>query len=430
MGDGDALDLIVVGAGPAGLSCAWEAASAGLQVAVLERGDVAGAKNLSGGRVYLEPLRSLCGELLDGAPLERSVISESIVLAGRNDSASFRLDGAAGDLPSSATVLRARLDAFLADRVSEKGAMVLPQQRVDMLVREGDRVVGAKVGGEDLRASLVVLADGALSFLAEEAGLRRGRPHGQYAVGVKELIALDASAIEQRFNVGPGLGASRLYAGAVTAGVPGGGFLYTNAETVSLGLVFQLPGVRDWRGDEHLWELLERFKERADVAPLIAGGRTVEYGAHLVPEPVFEALPCPGAPGLLLAGDAAGLVLNTGTTVRGMDFAMASGVLAGRTAIEALRAKLDPAAALAHYRAALEGSFVMRELRAHRKAHGLLAMPHLYSHYPQAVTALAREFFAVGGDGASMTVKAAVKRLRKDVLGWRGLKDLFRFGKM
>ena len=430
MGDGDALDLIVVGAGPAGLACAWEAASAGLQVAVLERGDVAGAKNLSGGRLYLEPLRGLCGPLLEGAPLERSVVSESIALAGDTDGASFRLDGPGGGAPTSATVLRARLDAFLADRVSEKGAMVLPQQRVDALVREGGRVVGAKVGGEDLRAALVVVADGALSFLAEEAGLRRGRPLAQYAVGVKELIALDAAAIEQRFNVGPGEGASRLYVGAVTAGVPGGGFLYTNAESVSLGLVFQLPAVRGWTGDAHLWELLERFKARPDVAPLLAGGRTIEYGAHLVPEPDLGALPCPGASGLLLAGDAAGFVINTGTTVRGMDLAIASGVLAGRTAVATLQSKLEPAASLAHYRAALDASFVMRELRAHRKAHGVLATPHLYSHYPQAIAALAREFFGVGADGASMTVKAASKRLRKDVLGWRGLRDLLRFGKM
>ena len=114
MGDGDALDLIVIGAGPAGLACAWEAASAGLQVAVLERGDVAGAKNLSGGRLYLEPLRGLCGPLLEGAPLERSVVSESIALAGDTDGASFLFvnkdarsvanSNAAIDLSDSATV--------------------------------------------------------------------------------------------------------------------------------------------------------------------------------------------------------------------------------------------------------------------------------------------------------------------------------------
>jgi electron transfer flavoprotein-quinone oxidoreductase len=431
MSDGDELDVLVVGAGPAGLACAWEAAAADLQVAVLERGDVAGSKNLSGGRLYLEPLRALCGPLLEGAPLERTVVSESIVLTDATSSVSFRMDDAPGEeLPSSATVLRARLDAFLADRVGEKGAMVLPQQRADELVEEGGRVVGVKVGGDVLRAGLVVVADGALSFLAERAGLRKDRPLERYAVGVKEIIELDAATIDQRFNVPAGCGASRLYMGEVTGGLAGGGFLYTNATSVSLGLVFQLPVVRAWTGEAHLWELLERFKERSDVASLIAGGRPVEYGAHLVPETEPKALPVPGKPGMLLAGDAAGFVLNTGTTVRGMDLAIASGVLAGRTAVEAKRSKLDPAATLAHYRAALDGSFVMRELRAHKKAHEVLATPHLYSHYPKAVAELAREFFRVGDDGRTMTVKQAVKRLRKDVLGWRGIRDLLRFNKM
>jgi len=431
MGDGDELDIIVVGGGPAGLACAWEAASAGLQVAVLERGDVAGAKNLSGGRLYLEPLRALCGPLLDGAPLERPVISESIALTDDASSVSFRLDdGPGASLPSSATVLRARLDAFLADRVGEKGAMVLPQQRADDLIEEGGRIVGVKVAGDELRAGLVVVADGALSFLAERAGLRPRRAPELYAVGVKEIIELPAATIEQRFNVPEGQGASRLYVGKVTEGLAGGGFLYTNKDSISLGLVFQLPTVRAWKGEAHLWELLERFKERPDIASLVAGGRTVEYGAHLVPEPEFKSLPVPGKPGMLLAGDAAGFVLNTGTTVRGMDFAIASGALAGRTAAEAKKSKLDPAATLSHYRAALEESFVMRELRAHRKAHGVLAAPHLYAHYPEAVAKLAREFFKVGEDGRTMTVKRAVKTLRKDVLGWRGIRDLLRFTKM
>lgn len=433
MSNGDELDLIVVGAGPAGLACAFEAASRGLQVAVLERGDVAGSKSLSGGRLYLGPLRGLVGDLLEGAPFERQVVSESIVLAGQGAGLTIRLDGQQAEAPAeSVTVLRAKLDAFLADRAAEKGAMVMGQQRVEALVREGDKIAGVLVGPEQLRAETIVAADGALSFVAAEAGLKPERPAHAFGVGVKETIRLDAEAIEERFNLAPGHGASRLYLGEVTRGLPGGGFLYTNAESLSLGLVVNAGALQGWQSEEKLWELMERFKERPEIAPLVAGGETVEYGAHLVPEAGLAGVPSRlGLPGLLLAGDAAGLVLNTGSTVRGMDLALASGTLAGRAVADAREAKESPAACLARYEEALGASFVMRELRAHRGAPEALALERIYNHYPKEVVRLAQGFFRVAEDGVSMSPRGAFGLLRRDVFqGWRGVRDAWRLRKI
>ncbi|MCP4678200.1 MAG: FAD-dependent oxidoreductase [Deltaproteobacteria bacterium] len=427
MSNEDELDVIVVGAGPAGLACAFEVASKGLEVAVLERGDVAGAKNLSGGRLYLGPLRELCGNLLKDAPFERRVVSESIVMCDEDSSLSFRVHTGSGDeRAESVTVLRAKLDEFLADKASEAGALVMGQQPGGELVREDGRIAGVMVGEEELRASVVVAADGALSFLAEEVGIRKERVPHSYGVGVKEIIEIKSDIINDRFNVSADQGEARLFIGRITRGLPGGGFIYTNKGSLSIGIVVQMSALQKWKSEEKLWELLERFKERSDVAPLIAGGKTVEYGAHLIPEGGVDDMPPLGIPGLLFCGDAAGLVLNTGATLRGMDLALASGTIAGRSIVAAREADMDPAACLKTYEQALAESFVMKEMQSHRKAPALLALERLYDHYPKETVRVAKKFFEVGKEGESMSIGQAMKKMRRDVLGWRGLKDLWR----
>jgi electron transfer flavoprotein-quinone oxidoreductase len=429
MTEAEELDVIVVGAGLAGLSCAWQTASAGLTTAVLERGDVPGGKNLSGGRLYLDPVQDLCGDLLEGAPFERRVVSEAIVLTDDDAGVTIRVDGADDrERAGSVTVLRAKLDQHLAEKLAEKDAFALPEQKAEELLRDDSgRVVGVEVGGEELRAKVVVAADGGLSFLAERAGLRAERTARDYAVGIKEIIGLDAATIEARFNVAPGEGAARLYLGRVTRGLPGGGFLYTNTTSLSLGLVVHVEGLQRWGGDDKLWELLEAFKARPEIAPLVDGGETLEYGAHIVPEGGFGALPSAfGIPGLLLVGDAAGLVLNTGVTVRGMDLALVSGALAGRAIAENASGELDPEGCLASYQRALAKSFALEQLRRHRRAPELLALERLYERYPRGAVQVAGELFGVGPDGGSLSIGKAMKKLRKDVLGLRGLLDLWK----
>ncbi len=427
MGSGDELDVIVVGAGLAGLACAYEAASAGLQVAVLDRGDAAGSKNLSGGRLYLQPVQELCAGFLEGAPFERPVISESIVLTDDSSSVTLRLDqGEVSGTPNSVTVLMSPLDRYLAEKVSERGALVLPQQKVDALVRENRQVVGVKIGEEELRARVIVAADGVLSFLAQEAGLRAERPTHVYGLGIKEIIQLERSVIEDRFNLPCGQGAARLYLGRITQGLPGGGFIYTNTDSLSIGMVVHMKAVQDWKSETEMWELLEAFKTRPDVAPLLAAGKTIEYGAHLIPEEGFKNLAKPGIPGLLLVGDAAGFVLNTGSTLRGMDLAIGSGILAGRSIAAAARKDFDPGACLSHYQQALEKSFITKQMKAYRKAPDLLSLSRLYDRYPHRMVQLAQEIFLVNSTGQSMSWRDAFKKFLFKILGWQGIRDIFR----
>jgi electron transfer flavoprotein-quinone oxidoreductase len=251
-----------------------------------------------------------------------------------------------------------------------------------------------------------------------------------YAVGVKEIIQLGSEQIDQRFNLAPGCGAARLYLGHVTHGLPGGGFLYTNKDSVSIGLVVHLHALQSKPSESRLGDLLEDFKNRPDVAPLIAGGKTAEYGAHLVPEGGFRHLPEAGRPGLLLAGDAAGLVATNGVVLRGMDLALASGSLAGQATVETLKAGQSPEQCLNRYRQLLDESFVLRTLRVQKKASAVLSVGRLYDRYPKRLVRWTRDFFEVGSRGDNPTFKQAFRRLRREVLGWRGIRDLWRLTRM
>ncbi len=426
----DELDVIVVGAGLAGLACAYETAGAGLQTAVLERGDAPGSKSLSGGRMYVQPLREM-SDFLDDIPFERPVVSESITLTAPEAGVSLRYDnGVLPAQPNSVTILLSPLLKHLAEKVAAKGALLLNQQKADELVCENGRVVGVKVGGEELRARQIVAADGVLSFLALEAGLRAERPTKLYGLGIKEIIELDSARIEDRFNLPGGQGAARLYMGTITHGLPGGGFIYTNKNSLSLGVVINLQALAGSRFEIETWEILELFKNRPDIAPLLSGGKTVEYGAHLIPEGGFANMPAPGIPGLLLAGDAAGFVLNSGFTLRGMDLAIASGLLAGRSIAVSHKQNLSPETCLAHYERALRESFVIRQLKAFRKAPDVLALKRLYDRYPQRMAQLLQGMFQVDAAGGSTSPWSAARKLIFKVLGWRGVGDLWRLARM
>ncbi|MBW2262900.1 MAG: FAD-dependent oxidoreductase [Deltaproteobacteria bacterium] len=427
--DEQKVDLIVVGAGLAGLSCAYEAARSGLSVLLLERGDHPGAKNVSGGRIYIEPVRDLMpAKFWQDAPLERPVTSESLVLMGPSSSVTlvFSSESMRADPPSSYTILRSRFDRWFGEQVEASGAFVVPQAVATGLLRDGDRIAGVRAGEEDLEADVVVAADGALSFLAREAGLAPGLAPAGHALGIKEVIALDPGRIEDRLALAPGQGAARLFLGDLTRSMVGGGFLYSNRDSISLGLVVSLEdlgGRPDDADGSHA--LLDAFKERPEIRPLVEGGETVEYSAHLIPELPVGGLPSRVTDNLLVVGDAAGLVIYHGITVRGMDLAMASGVLAARACVKAREAGDFSASALSKYDRMLAESFVMRDVERHAAAPGFLARRRLYETYPREICDLLEDLFRVGPDGKERLYPAAWKRVRRTFLSMEGLKDLW-----
>ncbi|NPV05514.1 MAG: FAD-dependent oxidoreductase [Syntrophaceae bacterium] len=390
-------DVIIVGAGLAGLAAAWTLAGEGVEAVVLERGDYPGAKNVSGGRLYLNPVRDLFPGLWDGAPLERAIVREGATLMARNRSFTFHYTGSElrADRPQSYSVLRSKFDRWFAERVEERGGMILAKTLVTDLVRENGRVCGVVAGGDELRADAIIACDGVLSLIPEKAGLRPpGRPH-DYAVGIKEVIRLDPAVINDRFGVGDGEGAAHLYAGDITKGLFGGGFLYTNADSVSLGLVVSIEDLAKEEAAGDAPSLFEAFKARPEIAPLVRGGQTVEYGAHVIPEGGYRSLARLVGDGILAAGDSAGFALNLGFTVRGMEYALASGHYAAKAVIEARKAGRYDAAALASYQASLEDSFVLHDFKTFKDAQRVLANPHLFGHYPELIGNLMRDLYAV-----------------------------------
>jgi electron transfer flavoprotein-quinone oxidoreductase len=232
-------DAIIVGAGLAGLSAAYTLAREGLEVLLLERGDYPGAKNVTGGRIYLNPIRELFPDLWKKAPFERHISQEGVsIMAGeRSLNLSYRGEELEQEPYQSYSILRAKFDRWLSKQAERKGAMLVSRSRVDDLIIENGRVEGVYAGGDELRSQVVIACDGVLSLMAEKAGLRKPGSARQYGVGFKEVIELDSALINERFGLEGDEGAARLYMGEVTKGKFGGGFLYTNKESISLGIV-------------------------------------------------------------------------------------------------------------------------------------------------------------------------------------------------
>ena len=427
------VEVIIVGAGLAGLSTAMVLAKAGAEVMVVERGDYPGSKNVTGGRLYLGPVRQYLPDWWEEAPFERKVVKERLAIMAPESSLTVELNSERfRQTPHpSHTILRSTFDRWFADQVAEQGALIIPGYKVDDLVIENGQVKGIVSAGDTIHANVVVAADGALSFLAEKAGLREKHLARDFALGVKEVIELPAQTIQDRFGVSEGEGAAQLFFGSLTHGMLGGGFVYTNRESLSLGMVV---GIHDLQKEEPAispHELLEAFKARPEVQPLIAGGNSVEYAAHALPEGGFEALPDRLVrDGLLLVGDAAGFALNMGVTMRGMDFAIASGALAGQTIRWAIAQKDFSAETLSHYETSLKDSFVWQDLETFQHMPDYLNNPRLFESYPPAVCALFEEIMSIGAEPKERFMKTVFQSVGQNLLKMNVYKDLFGLRKL
>lgn len=390
-------DAIVVGAGVAGAVAGYVMAKAGLDVLVIERGNSAGSKNMTGGRLYAHSLESIMPGFAEEAPVERKVTREKISFLTEESAVTLDFHGEKNTAATqdSYTVLRSRFDPWLMDKAEQAGAQFIPGVRVDSLIREGNKVTGVQAGDDVLEANIVILADGVNSLLGRSLGMVPPTSAHHYAVGVKELISLPPAIIADRFNLSGNDGAAWLFAGSPSNGLMGGGFLYTNQDSISLGLVCGLGDIA--HATKSVPQMLEDFKQHPTIRPLIAGGELLEYSAHMVPEGGLAMVPELVNDGVMIVGDAAGFCLNLGYTIRGMDLAIASAEAAAKTAIAAKERQDFSANSLMEYKRSLEQGCVMHELQHFRKIPALMENPRLFTQYPRMVADIMSEIFTVDG---------------------------------
>ncbi|WP_135825671.1 FAD-dependent monooxygenase [Halorussus ruber] len=364
-------EAVVVGAGPGGAAAAAVLARNDVETLVLERGVEAGSKNVTGGLIYAEESAPYT---VDGLfPEFRSEATERPVtdyylhnVAGEKVKTFDITDLHEHDTEWSDAVLRRKMDSWMADRVhemaNETGGGLLTDVRVNGLLREGGEIAGVTCDELDpIRADLVIAADGVNSELARDAGLMDWEDPEEWFQGVKAVVDVPPEVIDERFGVGDEEGEAHLFSGDLFEDVRGGGFVYTNEDSLSIGSVFHLDSIVEQEAEPH--QLLDNLLTHPLMADWLEGHYDeVEYSAKLVPDSKKAAHPAPHQGRLLVVGDAAGQMQAQGPIIKGMNHAVSAGALAGEAFAEAkLRGDPDKAGEL--YEQKLRNEGIMGKLR-------------------------------------------------------------------
>lgn len=385
-------DVIIVGAGPAGIACGITLARAGKEVVIIERGLFAGSKNVFGGAIYTKPTLEIFPNFEKEAPVERRNIEHNFAILGEKDSTTitYRKND-----NTSYSVIRGKFDRWAAEEARKAGAYIVEETVVRELIKENDKIVGVKTELEDFYADVVILADGVNSLLAKQIGLRKDIQTKDVALSVKEVIKLDKETINQRFRLKDDEGSIVEIFGGPMLGMLGLGFMYTNKDSVTIGLGVTLNELVE----EGLkpYEILERLKQHPTIAPLIEGGTTKEYSAHLIPEGGYKAIPQLCDNGVMIVGDAGMLVNNLHW--EGTNLAMISGKLAAETALEAFEQKDFSKTTLSKYEEKLKKSFVLKDMETYKD---LMDVMHsrkkaFLSYYMKKINAFFEMFTSVDG---------------------------------
>jgi electron transfer flavoprotein-quinone oxidoreductase len=415
-------DVIVAGAGPAGSIAALKLARAGLKVLLLERGSSPGAKNMFGGLLHNTPvLNELIPDFPERAPLERHVHSKVLAFLTPESSVSltFETENFEKQPYNGYTVFRPAFDNWLANEAVTAGASLLCECTAEDLVRQNGRIAGVTVKGRagELRANIVIAADGVLSFMAKKAGLRGELHADDMGLGIKLLLGLPEAAINERFRLVRDEGADISFLGT-TGGLRGGGFLYTGRESISVGMVVHLGSLRE--SGRTPYEVIDGLTQHPHAKKLLKGAVPLEYSAHLIPEGGIRAVPRLYTDCMMVAGDAAGLCYTNGINLEGINLAMTSGALAAETAIAAIKAGDYSARMLSEYQRKLEDSFVFKDMKTYRNAVDMMHLDRLYTDYPQIVSAIMERVYRIDGAPRSKLLLLA----RKEALSRVGMKNL------
>lgn len=377
---GDRYHAIVVGAGPAGSAAALIMAQNNLSVLLLERGKYPGSKNMYGGTIYAQPTAQIVPAFWERAPLERKVVTEEMWLLDHDSAVKAGFTGLRfAEAPfSKFTALRPKFDTWLANEAVSAGATLRNEAlAVDLLWDKtglrSKKVDGVRLDtGEEIHADVVILAEGALSFLAQKAELRKPLMAHHFTHYVKEIYGLPREKLESRFNLEKDEGASIGMLGFPAAGAVGKGGIWTYMDSFAIVTgTFLSETVKKGLSPYHI---LNRLKCHPLIKRLIEGAELLQYKSHLIPKGGYDRIPELYADGVMVAGDAAMMISGR----RGTDLAMLTGKAAGETAAEA-HAKGDfSRVTLRSYENKINHSFFYQDIKGGKNAHTY------YEHHPDA----------------------------------------------
>jgi len=216
---------------------------------------------------------------------------------------------------------------------------------------------------------------------------------------------------------------SNEFVGHATNGVEGGGFLYTNKDTISLGLVLGLKDLRE--KEQKPYDILNEFKKHPAVADAIRGGEVVEYSAHVVSSGDKRVMPKKlYKPGLVVCGEAANLLMNAGKAIQGMDYAMRSGIIAAETITEAKEGDDFGEAAMKKYQKTLGDSYIMQDINNFQDAVHLLHDPVMTQKMPNLICDFGRNFFSINNEPTKKAREMLSDSVKKHASYW----DLIKIG--
>ncbi len=313
-------DVAIIGGGPAGITAAAVLGKKGYTTIVLEAGVFPGAENWSGTAYFAENLvreEAFGSDLFEQAPYERNLVKRGFSmydgvshfgLSYKNDD-TFR---------NCYTVLRPVFDRYLSEKVQEMGVTVLPETTVQSLIRENGRVIGCHTERGPVYAECTFLAEGDAAHLTTQEGYEQEdveRKGPEFLQGIKEVIELEPEVIEERFNVEPGKGSAsevlvrngNFNGSSVRLNM--GGFIYTNRNSISIGLVLPVHNLKtQFQGDHNA--LMEWFKNLPEINRLIEGGEMTSFGTKIIRGGGYQEIPQIVDNGLAIGGAATGIGLD------------------------------------------------------------------------------------------------------------------------
>ncbi|AHG50075.1 protein fixC (plasmid) [Rhizobium leguminosarum bv. trifolii CB782] len=426
-------DAIVVGAGMSGNAAAYAMAIRGLKVLQLERGEYPGSKNVQGAILYADSLEKIIPNFRDDAPLERHLVEQRFwIMDGTSHTGiHYRSDDFNELRPNRYTIIRAQFDRWFSSKVREAGCTVLCETSATRLIKGWNgSVTGVYTdrSGDTILADVVVLAEGVNGYLGTKGRLREIPEPDSVALAVKEMHFLPEDVIADRFGLTADEGCAIEAGGTITRGIPGLGFLYTNKESISIGVGCLVSGLAAAR--ERPYDILEAFKHHPSIRPLIAGSEVKEYAAHLIPEGGGTAIPQLFGNGWVVVGDAA--QLNNTAHREGSNLAMTSGYLAGQAIAEVKgRGGSMTGDNLSLYKRMLDESFVIKDLMKHKDMPRFLHAnsQSLFVSYPKLICQAAQGFVRVDGASKLDKEKATSAAFVKARSGWGLISDAVRLAR-